>query len=406
MSWKERQIVELRKQFVVAALEQTVPFAQLCREFEISRPTGYKWVERFKELGESGLENLSKTPRRIEKYEGEIVFRILELRRDHPKWGAKKIWQRLVRTERSSEVPNPKTIARILDRLGEPRVRKPWKRLRVVTREKETLAVTAPNDVWTIDFKGWWRAGDGRRCEPLTVRDAFSRYVLAIEILPSTRSEHVRDACVRLFMRYGLPKVIRVDNGSPFGCTRAPVGLTKLSAWWTSLGIRVSFSRPGHPEDNGGHERMHRDVAEELEACPAPTLKAQQLAARRWQKAFNYVRPHDALKGKTPSQLYLRSARAYEGIRTPSPMHGYEIRRVRQDGCVKAFGRTVFLSESLGGHDVAVRKTRRGQLAVRFHELDLGLFEWKNAPRYKEELPFTKPLQRSRKTRPSKTRAA
>jgi hypothetical protein len=249
-----------------------------------------------------------------------------------------------------------------------------------VLREHQELEVHGPNDVWTVDFKGWWRTMDGKRFEPLTVRDAFSRYVLCLRMLSSMAAVAVKPAFERLFQARGLPKVIRVDNGAPFACTSAPAGLSRLSAWWTSLGIRVSFSRPAHPQDNGSHERMHADIANEMEADPAGTPKAQQRIADLWRHQFNNVRPHEAIGMKTPADLYRPSSRRYRGVSLPSYPRNQAVRRVTRLGSVRYAGKTVFISESVNGFEVGVRKTRQGRLAVQFYGIDLGIFELEASP--------------------------
>ena len=369
--------MDLRRDFVLAALSPGANISQLCRRFGISRNNGYKWLRRYRRGGEDGLQYESRRPRKSAGTSGETVVRVIELHRQYG-WGPKKVRILLLQTEKN--VPSVKTIARILDRVGEPRVRKVNRRLRVVRREREELDVSKPNDVWTVDFKGWWRTKDRKRFEPLTIRDAFSRYVLCLQMLGTTSGQAVRPAFERLFEACGLPGVIRVDNGSPFACTSAPAGLSRLSAWWTSLGIRVSFSRPAHPQDNGGHERMHADVAAYLEADPAGSVKLQQRAADCWRREFNEIRPHEALAMRTPASLYARSPRPYRGVRMQRYPASYAIRRVTGQGCVRYDGRTVFISESVAGFDVAVRKTRLGRLSVRFYELDLGLFDLASAP--------------------------
>lgn len=370
--------MDLKKEFVLAAMSPGANVAQLCRQYGISRNNGYKWIRRFEREGEAGLDERSRRPRRISGTGGEVVLRLIELRRQYP-WGAKKLRQ-LLSSEVGACVPSVKTIARILDRAGEPRVRKPRRRLRVVTREHERLVASMPNDVWTVDFKGWWRTRDRKRFEPLTVRDAFSRYVLCLEMLGSTRADLVRPAFERLFRSRGLPAVIRVDNGAPFACTTAPAGLSRLSAWWTSLGIRVSFSRPAHPQDNGAHERMHADIAAELECDPAVSRAVQQRAADRWRHIYNEIRPHEALAMKTPATLYSRSPRPFRGIRPAFYAPTYAVRQVNRAGCVHYLNRTVFVSESVAGYEVGLQKKTGGKLAVRFYGLSLGLFDLTSAP--------------------------
>lgn len=372
--------MDLRNEFVLAATSPGANISQLCREYGVSRTNGYKWLRRFRAEGQAGLDDRSRRPKTISGIDGEVVLRIIELRRRYPKWGAKKLRKILLGSLDRVDVPSAKTIARVLDRAGEPRLRKPRRSLRVVLREHQPLVANAPNDVWTVDFKGWWRTRDGKRFEPLTVRDAFSRYILCLEMLGSSRADVVKASFERLFEGCGLPRVIRVDNGSPFACTSAPAGLSQLSAWWTSLGIRVSFSRPAHPQDNGAHERMHLDVAEQLEADPADDLQLQQRAADKWRTEFNEVRPHEAIGMETPAERYARSSRRYNGIQPPRYPASYGVRRVSSKGCVRYAGKAVFISESLIGHDVGVRRTRGGRIAVRFYDLDLGLFDLASAP--------------------------
>jgi putative transposase len=380
MPWKEHRPMDLRREFVLAASAPQANIAELCREFGISRTNGYKWLRRYRLEGTAGLQDRSRRPRSIAMTDGDTVVRLLELRRIHTKWGPKKLRELLV-CEGHPAVPSVKTIGRVLDRVGEPRVRKVRKRRFVVLRSFQQLAVTEPNDVWTVDFKGWWRTRNRKRVEPLTVRDAFSRFVLCLQMLSSTSGEVVKPEFERLFQQYGLPRVVRVDNGAPFACTSAPAGLSRLSAWWTALGIQVSFSRPAHPQDNGAHERMHADVAAELEATPEDTSEEQQHAADRWRELFNRVRPHEALHMKTPADVYRRSPRLYRGIKSASCPDQHTIRRVDRNGCVRYAGRVVFVSESVRGYDVAVRTTRSGAMRVLFYGLDLGTFELASAPR-------------------------
>ena len=373
--------MDLRKKFVFAASSPGANVARLCREHGISRKSGYKWLQRYKVGGESALDNRSRRPRKVSSLDGETVLRIIELRRANVDWGAKKLRGLLVR-EGADHIPSSKTIGRILDRAGEPRIRKPRRRFRLVERDFQPLVAKAPNDVWTVDFKGWWRTRDRKRFEPLTVRDAFSRSVLCLQMLGSTRGEEVKNAFETLFERHGLPSVIHVDNGAPFACTTALGGLSRLSAWWTSLGIRASFSRPGCPQDNGAHERMHADVAAELEASPADDRDVQQRAADRWRLRFNDVRPHEALGMRVPSELYVPSPRRYRGVRTPNYPRTHAVRRVTKHGCVRYLGRTVFVSESLAGYDIAVRRANGGRLAIRFYDLRLGFVDFSSAPRH------------------------
>jgi len=369
--------MDLKREFVLAAVAPNANISALCQAHGISRGNGYKWIRRYKRDGLRGLEDQSRRPKTHSATDGETVLRIIELSHEFQDWGSKKIRVLLLRERK--DVPCAKTIARILDRAGQPRIRQPRRRIYVISREYVPLPVEAPNDVWTVDFKGWWRTRDGKRFEPLTVRDQYSRYLLCLKMLGSLKAEAVKPVFEALFARFGLPKFIRVDNGAPFACISAPGGLSRLSAWWTSLGIQVSFSRPAHPQDNGAHERMHADVAAELEAHPADGLELQQRAADRWRTQFNEVRPHESLGMKTPSALYICSPRKFRGIRPPEYPSNCACRRVNRAGAVHYSGRTIFISSSLAGYDVGLR-LRAARLTVRFYGLRLGLFDLESAP--------------------------
>ena len=234
-----------------------------------------------------------------------------------------------------------KTIDRILERFGEPRLRKTWKRLVSDERDLPKHDVQGPNDMWTVDFKGWWRTHDGTRGEPLTVRDQSSRYVLCAKLLGGTAGGPVRERFEQLFLQYGVPLAIHVDNGSPFGSTSARCGLSKLSAWWVALGIRVVFSRPSHPEDNGGHERMHLDLRFDVEDHASANSQTQQAALDAWVHEFNTVRPHEALAMHTPADLYRRSPRVYHGPRPARYPIGFDVRTSRSQRLHQVQGREI-----------------------------------------------------------------
>ena len=367
--------MKLREEFVLLALEPGACMAKLCRQHGISRQNGYKWVRRYREEGIAGLADRTRRPlgSRLQ-VSGEVVLQVLELRQKRG-WGPKKLRELLRRklARENEAVPSVRTIARIIARGGFVKKRKrltvPIGRATVAPTPK----VEAPNDLWTVDFKGWWRAHDGERCEPLTVRDAHSRYVLRAALLGGTATKVVRPEFQRLFERYGLPKAILSDNGSPFGCTSAPWGLTELSAWWVSLGIQVVHSRPGCPQDNGGHERIHLDMLQ-LEKASAPSRQAQQLLCEEWQREFNHVRPHEALAMKTPAQVYRPSAKRTlpKIVRYDYP-RGAVMRRVLANGHFWWRGRSFFLTRSLRGHSVALVSPPGQQRAtIMFHHMALG----------------------------------
>ena len=257
--------------------------AALCREYGVSRQTGHKWVKRFKEQGYEGLEERSRRPKSVPLATAEeLVVATLGARGAHPRWGPYKLHV-LLRRRFGEQTPSKRTIARILLRANKIRERRKRAPISVVERAP-TVTADSPNDVWTVDFKGWWRTLNGDRCEPLTVRDAASRFMLAA-VVTSTKKRDVRPVFERLFRRHGVPRAIQCDNGSPFVAVQARAGLSGLSAWWVSLGIRILRSRPGCPQDNGGHERMHSDVRADVQARPAANRDEQQRAIDRLKKA-------------------------------------------------------------------------------------------------------------------------
>lgn len=370
--------VKLKEEFVLKGLEPGRCMAALCLEYSVSRQTGYKWIDRFKAQGLEGLEERSRRPHGSPiATSGEVVLQVLQLRTKYG-WGPKKLEALLgKRLKQGEKVPSRRTIARILLRVGVVKKRRQKPVGSVPAAGAPRPNVSAPNDLWTVDFKGWWRAKDGARCEPLTVRDGYSRFVLCTVVMASPNLEPVRKEFERLFEQYGIPKAILSDNGNPFACTRALAGLTQLSAWWVNLGIEVLHSRPAHPQDNGAHERMHVDMLP-LEGRSANHREAQQLACDRWRHEFNHIRPHEALEMKTPAEVYKptrRMRRQLPRVMTASYPEGAELRRVVRTGCFTWQGRTIFVSRALRGYSIAVICGQEGQAKVLFHHLVMGQFE-------------------------------
>jgi hypothetical protein len=235
-----------------------------------------------------------------------------------------------------------------------------------------------PNRVWTADFKGWWRTRDGARCEPLTIRDLFSRYILCLRPMAWRSTEAVRQAFTEVFRRYGLPDIIRSDNGSPFASITGPLGLTRLSAWWLSLGIKPERIMPGHPEQNGGHERMHGDIARAIESAPAADVAEETVRLERWRVEFNAERPHEALAMQTPADIYCSSPRHLSDVKPYVYPAGFEKRRVQEDGCIHFRGRCVNFSEALGKMEVGLQLVSEDRWQVWFRDLAVGGLESKN----------------------------
>lgn len=395
--------MSLKIEFVEKASRPGARMAELCRQYGIARETGYKWLNRFKRESYAGLEERSRAPHSSPLMKAEeLVQAVLLAREAHPRWGPRKL-QGVVRRRFGDEVPSESTIARVLRRFGQVRSRRARHPLSTVERAPEVAANEA-NDVWTVDFKGWWRSLDGYRCEPLTIRDAFSRYVLAVEVLESTAEVGVRPVFERLFRKHGVPSAIQCDNGTPFISVQGRGGLTKLSAWWISLGIKVVRSRPGCPQDNGGHERMHRDMRADLQAHPSPTRDEQQRACDKWQQEFNHVRPHEALKGKVPAELYKPSIRRRMDPPDYSyPEHWIQRRVIGKAGVICLESQPYGISRALIGHAVALEPLAGLRHRIWFRDLDLGEIELAPPRRLIDrvadaflERPFRKPSNPSK----------
>ncbi len=352
-------------EFALRALE-TENFRALCREYGISPRVGYKWKDR---LLEEGMWRLSEKSRRPKTTPGalseEEVCRIVALRVRHQHWGARKLQEIYRRAH--GEAPSESSFKRVMERAGlvEKRRRRKASQGGKIGDDRRA---GAPNEVWSIDFKGWWHDAQGR-CEPLTVRDEWSRYLLEVRALENARIDTVRTCFERLFERYGLPQAIRSDNGVPFSSSRSLLGLSKLSAWWVALGIDLLRGRPAHPQDNGGHERMHKDIAREVEGTP---YADRQAALDVWKKEFNEERPHEALGMKMPSEVYSASARKWEGTPDQLDYEGLMSRRVKGTGHICFESQQIFLSTALHGWNVGLKPLGNGSLEVYFAKLLLG----------------------------------
>jgi transposase InsO family protein len=301
-----------------------------------------------------------------------MVCAIVKLKLAHPGWGARKLRAVLARTGSPSDVPSESSFKRVLGKVGLV-VRRRRVRVEPGSRVQTPARAEHPNQVWTIDFKGWWYTRNRERFEPLTIRDAHSRYVLCAQALDNARTETVREAMARVFERYGLPEVIRSDNGAPFAARRSPRGLSRLSAWWLTLGIELDRIAPGRPDQNGGHERMHRDLAVEVEGRAAADAITQQAALDVWRRTFNEERPHEALGMRVPQEVYQASPRKYD----PAPVEleypaGFLVRKVMQQGNVKVQDRCIALSEALAGCQVGLETIAAQRYAVWFCRLRLG----------------------------------
>lgn len=346
----------------------------VCERHGISRKTGYKWLSRWRSDAAGGLTDRSRAPlRRPHAVSDEIAAALVELRAARPHWGPRKLLAHLSRTRPAVAWPAASTVGDLLRRrglvAGRSRVRRP-----LASSSRPFGSVEAANDVWSVDFKGWFRTRDGRRCDPLTVSDAHSRYLLECRIVEPTGAG-VMAAMDRLLREQGLPRVLRSDNGSPFGSAGAG-GLTRPAVHWLKLGIGLERIDPGCPQQNGRHERMHRTLKAETSRPPAANAAEQQARFDRFREDFNRERPHEALGQTPPAEHWQASPRTYpDRVEEPWYDADHAVRRVRPKGEIRWGGELVFVSEALAGEPVGLAETEAGDTVVRFCDLDLGLIE-------------------------------
>ena len=376
MPWKETDVVTLREEFILKALGEHLPFTRLCEEYGISRPTGYKWMERFKKGGLPALRDGTRRPKENPTaLREDVICELIRIKKSvSPIWGPKKVLRIYERKHGSAGAPSLSSVKRVLDRAGFVQHRR-RRRKGEIARIKHGVIPKAPNELWTVDFKGWWKTRDRTRCEPLTVRDEFARFVLDLRVMERTGGKAVRPVFERTFEMYGLPDAIRSDNGSPFASCQAPLGLSRLSCWWISLGIRLDRIEPGRPDQNGAHERMHRDIRDELEVNPTENLDQSQEAFDEWRHTFNWIRPHESLDMKTPGEIYSPSERVYEPgkVDISYPINWLE-RRVKSTGCISLSTNNIHVSHALAGHVIGLQPVD-DRLDVYFDYLRIGYID-------------------------------
>lgn len=371
MPWKVRTHVEVRKALVVRYLRGEWTMTALCQEYGVSRKTGDKWLKRFTRHGEEGLAHRSRRPKKVPHQTADAVLAaVIAKKRQYPKWGPKKL-RRLLCTEGVRAVPSESTIGRLLQRYG---LVHPQRRRKKSPRHPTPLTTPLyPNHVWAVDFKGWFRTRDGKRCEPLTISDAYSRYVLACAGLTRITTKDVHAVFEQVFRRYGQPLIIRSDNGAPFA-SRAVVGLSSLSVWWLQLGIEPELIAPGHPEQNGGHERMHKTLKVELLDTVGRNGQDQQQRFDAWRRTFNTIRPHEAIGMHCPAEWYTPSPRRYRKRLTPYTYPArYKIRRIKRNGEMRWQGRKVYVSETLGKQQVGLKPVTPTAYELYFRTKKLGM---------------------------------
>jgi transposase InsO family protein len=357
MPWDISSVVKARERFIHLVVDLRLPVARACRQAGISRKTGFKFLRRFRRGGLSALKDISRRPKRSPRTTScRWQKAILQLRQRYPYWGGRKIHQYLRRKHRYQRLPRARTIQRWLGLLGQITKRKRKARKGPILAFKGLTAARYSNHVWTIDFKGWIRTADGVRQEPLTVRDLFSRYGFCIQMLSHQEDGAVRQVLQRLFDRRGLPAIIRVDNGSPFSGTGA-LGLSRLSVWWLRLGIQVQFTRRARPGDNAAHEQFHGCYQREvIESGKSADRRELQRRSNHWLSLYNQQRPNNALRGKTPADLYRPSRRKYPSQLSVSqyPAH-WKQRRVRNHGSIKWQGRLRNIGRAFVGQTIGLK---------------------------------------------------
>jgi transposase InsO family protein len=362
--------MDQRVAFIADWLRDEWTMTELAERYGISRKTAYKWVDRYDADPAQGLVERSRAPKSHGRATAEALCEaVLALRRKHPRWGPKKLRAILCEREPRRVWPAASTIGDLLRREG---VSEPRRRSRYVVPLTQPLAAAqTPNDVWTADFKGWFRTADGTRCDPLTIADACSRFVLCCRIVAPSAAG-VRPWFERAFREYGLPGAMRTDNGSPFATTGAGQ-LSQLAVWWLKLGIHLDRIDPGHPEQNGRHERFHLTLQEETTTPPATTPRQQQARFDRMRREFNTERPHEALGQQPPARHYVPSPRPYP-TRLEEPWYDatHQVRRVKDRGWIKWEGDHIFISEAVRREAVGLVETERGDWLVRFMHVELG----------------------------------
>ncbi len=373
MPWDINNAMTQRIKFVIDWLQGNESKAEICRRYGVSRRIGYKWVQRYLDEGPSGLGDRSSAPKlHPNQTPQDAVDRVLEMRREYPLWGAPKLRRKLLERHPDKDCPGESVIGEILRDAGLTRQQK--KRRRTPPYSQPLAHARAPNDVVSLDFKGWFRTADGVRIDPLTVIDNASRYLLCCQAVDACDGPNVRAVMDRVFRDYGLPKRIRSDNGAPFA-SRAIAGLSALSVWWIKLGIEVERIAPASPSQNGRQERFHRTLKQHTANPPCANRRAQQRAFQRFRSEYNDERPHQSLDYHTPASVYEASKRRYPRPLLELEYAHWPARKVGLSGQLYWRGQALFVSEVLGGERVGLKAIDDGVYRLWFGSLELGMFD-------------------------------
>lgn len=376
MPWDERTRMSQRLRFIAELESCQATMTELCERYGISRKTGYKWAQRYVELGPGGLQDRPHVAKSLpHQLSPEKVERLVDLRQRFPSWGPRKLRAFLQRHHPDQSWPAASTIGDLLKRHGLVQSRGARRRRPLPPRAPRVEA-TSPNAVWSGDFKGQFRLGNARLCYPLTISDGFSRYLLACQGLEAISSESCKRVFESLFRTHGLPQAILTDNGSPFASASSLARLSRLSVWWIKLGIRPVLIQPGHPEQNGRHERMHRTLGAETARPPAADGPRQQERFEQFRRTYNELRPHEALGQIPPSEVYESSPRPYPSKLQPCEYPGhFEVRSVGQKGEIQWRGKPLFVSHSLEGERIGLEEVDEAQWTVYLGPVMIARFD-------------------------------
>lgn len=386
MPWKDRTVMDERLRFVARLLEGE-QMSHLCREFGISRKTGYKIYDRYKHTGLEGLTDRSRRPvRYANQLPPQVEAQIVRCKEDKPHWGARKIRELLVRRLAGDvRVPAKSTIHAVLDRHG---LVKPMARVRRRATGTSLSLGQSPNDLWCTDYKGEFKLGNHAYCYPLTVTDHASRYLLLCEALDSTRESLAFTAFERLFQERGLPAAMRSDNGVPFASPNSLFNLSKLSVWWLRLGIEIERIKPGHPQQNGRHERMHLTLKKEATRPAGMNSLQQQAKFDAFVDEFNTERPHEAIGMKCPAEIYAPSTKPYRGLpELAYPFHDKDL-LVTECGRICMHKKKINLSLVFAGQRVGLKEVEDDIWLVSFMHYDLGYIDLEQRTLQPIDTPF------------------
>jgi putative transposase len=374
MAWGVTKVEEKRKQFILECNQKLISISDLCHAYSISRATAYKWLERFRKEGEAGLCNRSRA-RKTQAHQTpkEIIDLILELKLKHSSWGAKKLKPTLETRYPDLDWPSLTTFNEILNKNGLVVPRKLRKRLPV--RTTPLAHCIQPNDIWCADFKGWFLTANGEKCEPFTLTDGSTRFLLRCLQLHSNNAEHVWAVLEHAFREYGLPLYLRTDNGPPFATTGAG-RLSKLSVKLIKAGVLPDWIAPGQPQQNGRHERMHGTLQSEAANPPQINLEKQKTKLEEFQTYYNFVRPHEALGQKTPGSVYCPSERKWRGkLVYPEYEAGTKVGWIRSCGKLSFCGEEIYIARTLAGEPVGLEETGDGLFEVYYGPILLGTID-------------------------------